>query len=147
MPDKNLANTATTGHQIKCNVTSFRYCTSESITSKQTSTGCWICTIIIIVLRDGAQFQTTQHISYLLHFFRLLATTFLIHNHATHDTYVPTHAFPRSRAQSFTLDHSHQICIMILTSYYERVHKTGKAILFTAAPQPPLSNAEYIVIQ
>jgi hypothetical protein len=43
---------------------------------------------------------------------------------------------------------------MVLTSYYERVHKTGKAILFTDSPLPPntnrnqsLSDADYIATQ
>ena len=36
---------------------------------------------------------------------------------------------------------------MVLTSYYERVHKTGKAILFTDAPNPLLVDAEYIITQ
>ena len=39
-------------------------------------------------------------------------------------------------------------CIMVLTSYLECVHKTGKAILFTVAPPPTLlMDAEYIVTQ
>jgi hypothetical protein len=73
--------------------------------------------------------------SYLLHFLRLLAQTFHKHNHFTrHDTYKPTHAFPCSRAQSFTYIQALGYCIMVLTSFYGRVHKTSRPIFVTDTP-------------
>lgn len=68
--NKDLSNTATTGHQNSMSLLSatapmkVKVRLLARISSKRTSTYSWICTIIIaeILLRDGTQFQIRQHI-------------------------------------------------------------------------------------